>query len=73
MTQFFFQLIVMLCIIDSIFAGFSFLEYGLKKGLKLITWTTPVYINLWPKVIYPLHNVTFTLSPLVTLAIAIER
>ena len=69
----FFQLIVMLCIIDSLFAGFSFLEYGLKKGLKLISYTTPVYVNLWPKLVYPLHTITNTLSLFVTLAIAIER
>ena len=68
-----FQLIVMLCIIDSIFAGFSFIEYGLKKGFKLISYTTPIYVNLWPKVVYPLHNVTYTMSLFVTLAIAIER
>ena len=67
------QLIVMLCIIDSLFAGFSFLEYGLKKGLKLISYTTPIYVNLWPKFLYPLHTITNTLSLFVTLAIAIER
>ena len=72
-TSLLFQLIVMLCIIDSLFAGFSFLEYGLKKGLKLISYTTPIYVNLWPKFLYPLHNITNTLSLFVTLAIAVER
>ena len=73
MSHFSLQLIVMLCIIDSLFAGFSFLEYGLKKGLKLISYTTPIYVNLWPKFLYPLHTITNTLSLFVTLAIAIER
>jgi hypothetical protein len=63
----------MLCIFDSIFVGFSMLEYGLKKGFKLITYTTPIYVNIWPKVIYPLHNVAYSVSLFVTLAIAMER
>ena len=67
------QLIVMLCLSDSLFAGFSLMEYGLRKGLKIIQYTTPIYVNLWPTLVYPLHNVTFTVSLYITLAIAIER
>lgn len=63
----------MLCIIDSLFAGFSLLEYGLKKGFKLLTYTTPGYVNMWPQFVYPVHNIVYSLSIFVTLAIAIER
>ena len=63
----------MLCIFDSLFAGFSLIEYGLKKGFKLILWTTPIYVDIWPKLIYPFHNIANTLSVFVTVAIAIER
>ena len=69
----YFQVIVMLCIFDSLFAGFSLIEYGLKKGFKLILWTTPIYVDIWPRLIYPFHNIANTLSVFVTVAIAIER
>ena len=67
------QLIVMLCLFDTLFNGFSVLEYSLKKAFGLITWGTPVYVNLWPKVIYPLQNITYSASLCITLAITIER
>ena len=63
----------MLCIIDSSFAGLSLIEYGMKKGFKLLTYTTPIYVNIWPTIVYPLHNITYSLSIFITLAIAIER
>ena len=63
----------MLCLFDSIFVTMSMIEYGLKKGFKVITYTTPIYVNIWPKVIYPLHNVAYSTSLFITLAIAIER
>ena len=69
----YFKVIVMLCIFDSLFAGFSLIEYGLKKGFKLILWTTPIYVDIWPRLIYPFHNIANTLSVFVTVAIAIER
>jgi hypothetical protein len=43
------------------------------QGFNLITYSTPVYVNLWPKGIYPIMNVTFSASLCITLAIAIER
>ncbi len=49
------QLIVMLCTFDTLFNAISILEYSLKKGFGLISYSTPVYVNLWPKVIYPLQ------------------
>ena len=67
------QLIVMLCVIDSMFAGFSLIEYGLKKGFKLLNYSTPIYVNIWPTLVYPFHNITYSLSIFITLAIAIER
>ena len=63
----------MLCFFDSLFVAFSLLEYGLKKGFKLINYSTPIYVNIWPKLIYPLHNVAYSVSLFVTLAIAMER
>ena len=67
------QLIMMLCIADSLFAGVSFIEYGLRKGLKLISYTTPIYVQMWPKLIYPVHALSYTQSLLIKLAISIER
>lgn len=67
------QLIVALAAVDSLFVALCLIEYTLKKGLKLITYTTPVYVNLWPIFIYPFHNITYSVSLFVTLAIAIER
>lgn len=67
------QLIVTLCIVDTIFNALSVLEFSLKKGFALISWSTPIYVNLWPKVIFPLHNVTYSASLAITMAIAIER
>ena len=67
------QLIVTLCVFDTLFNGFSVLEYSLKKAFGLVTWSTPIYVNLWPKVIYPLQNITYSASLCITLAIAIER
>ena len=50
------------------------LNWGLElKGFGVITWTTPVYVDLWPKGIFPLMNITFSASLNITLAIAIER
>ncbi len=45
----------MLCTFDTLFNAISILEYSLKKGFGLISYSTPVYVNLWPKVIYPLQ------------------
>ena len=67
------QLIVALAVVDSLFACFCLLEYSLKKGFRLITWTTPVYVVLWPTLVLPLQNITYSMSLFVTLAIAIER
>jgi len=44
------QLIVALCAFDSLFDLISVLEYSLKKGFGLISYSTPVYVVLWPKV-----------------------
>ena len=63
----------MLCVFDSLFSALSVLEHGLKKGFGVITYTTPVYVNLWPKLVYPMLNIAYSLSLFVTLAIAIER
>ena len=67
------KLIVALAAVDSIFAGICLVEYSLKKGFRPITWTTPVYISMWPQFIYPLQNTAYSMSIFVTLAIAIER
>ncbi len=67
------QLIVALCVFDSLFCAFAALNYSMKKGLKWIDYDTPVYVNLWPKFVYPLENMTSSASLCVTLAIAIER
>ena len=67
------QLIVTLCCFDTLFNVFSIVEYSLKKGFGLITYETPIYVNLWPKFIYPLQNITYSASLFITLAIAIER
>ena len=67
------QLIVALAAVDSIFAGICLVEYSLKKGFHLITWTTPMYVSIWPQFIHPLQNTAYSMSLFVTLAIAIER
>ena len=67
------QLIVTLCCFDTLLNVFSILEYSLKKGFALITYETPIYVNLWPKFIYPAQNITYSASLFITLAIAIER
>ncbi len=63
----------MLCTFDTLFNAISILEYSLKKGFGLISYSTPVYVNLWPKVIYPLQNITYSASLCITMAIAVER
>ena len=62
-----------LCCFDTLFNVFSIVEYSLKKGFGLINYETPIYVNLWPKFIYPSQNITYSASLFITLAIAIER
>lgn len=67
------QLFVVLCWLDTLFCGVCVLEYSARKAFALVAYTTPVYVNLWPTVIFPLQNVVYTASLAVTMAIAIER
>ncbi|XP_059088074.1 FMRFamide receptor-like isoform X2 [Tigriopus californicus] len=67
------QLILVLCAFDTLFNAFSVLEYSLKKAFGLISYSTPIYVILWPKFIYPLQNITYSASLCITMAIAIER
>ena len=67
------QLIAVLASVDSVFAAFCIINYSLKKGFKLISYTTPIFVNLWPVIVYPLLNITYSVSCFVTCAIAIER
>ena len=62
-----------LCFFDSLGNAFAVFEYSLKESFKLFTWTTPLYVDVWPKVIYPAQNITFSASLCMTLAIAVER
>ncbi|XP_040573069.1 FMRFamide receptor [Lepeophtheirus salmonis] len=67
------QLILALCVTDCFFNVFSLIEYSAKKAFGFISYDTPIYKDLWPKFIYPLHNITFTCSLFITLSVAIER
>ena len=67
------QLIVVLASVDSVFAGLCVINYALKKAFGVITYTSPYFVHLWPVIVYPLHNITYSVSLFVTLAIAIER
>lgn len=67
------QLIVVLACVDSIFAAFSVLNYSIQKAFKVIQYTTPYYVHIWPVIVYPLQNITYSVTQFVTLAIAIER
>ena len=64
---------MILCIFDSIGNVFAITDFCLKKAFKLISWSTPVYVDIWPKGIYPAQNIVFSASLCMTLAIAIER
>lgn len=67
------QLIVTLCAFDTMFDALSIVEYSFKKAFGFISYSTPIYVDLWPKFVYPLQNITYSASLCITLAIAIER
>ena len=48
---------MILCIFDSIGNVFAITDFCLKKAFKLISWSTPVYVDIWPKGIYPAQSI----------------
>ena len=58
---------------DSISIVLIFVDYSLRKSFQVFNKEDPIYVHIWPTVIYPVIKISFTWIMCCTIAITIER